>query len=133
MAHAVRPILLPDMLIAPVPLHWSRFLKRRYNQSALLAQSVARDLNTQCCPDLLHRHRRTAMLDKKGAEERIATLSGAIAINPNHASRVQGAAVLLVDDVLTTGATLNACASACLRAGAKDVRVLVLARVAKEL
>lgn len=75
MTRAVRPILRENMLIAPVPLHWTRFLKRRYNQSALLAQEVARQTGLSQCPDLLLRTKRTEMLDGKTAQERFSDLS----------------------------------------------------------
>lgn len=132
MAHPARSILKPESVIAPVPLHWSRFLRRRYNQSALLAQSLAQELGLASCPDLLLRKKRTAMLEGKSAEERFDLLRDAIRVNPIRASALQGRAVLLIDDVLTTGATLSACTVACQDAGAKDVNVLTLARVAKE-
>ncbi|WP_424985782.1 double zinc ribbon domain-containing protein [Microbulbifer sp. S227A] len=132
MAQAARSILVPDMIAVPVPLHWSRLLKRRYNQSALLAQSVARTLGIEHCPDLLQRVKRTPMLEGKTPDQRFGTLADAIRIHPNRAARLRGRAVLLIDDVMTTGATLGACSRVCAANGAKDVRVLTLARVAKD-
>lgn len=130
MARAARPILRAGMVIAPVPVHWTRLLRRRYSQSALLAQAVARQTGLAICPDLLIRHERTPMLDGLGAEARFATLAQAIRAHPRR--RMQGCEVLLVDDVMTSGATLSACAEACRAAGAANVSVLVLARVAKD-
>ncbi|MDK3071743.1 ComF family protein [Sedimentitalea sp. JM2-8] len=132
MMRAARPILRENMLIAPVPLHWTRFLKRRYNQSALLAQEVARQTGLPNCPDLLLRTKRTAMLDGKTAQERFSDLSDAIRVHPKRRHRLVARSILLVDDVMTTGATLTACTRACLDAGAHDVCVLTLARVAKD-
>ncbi|MDU9004266.1 ComF family protein [Sedimentitalea todarodis] len=132
MAHAARSILVPETVVVPVPLHWSRFLKRRYNQSALLAQSLAQELRIDVCPDLLRRTKRTAMLEGKTPEQRFATLEGAIQVNPDRKEKLQGRTALLIDDVMTTGATLSACTLACRANGAKDVRVLTLARVAKD-
>lgn len=132
MARAARPILKDGLLIAPVPLHWSRFVKRRYNQSALLAQELSNVAGLEYCPDLLHRTRRTPSLDGKSAVERVRTLDRAITVHPKRTSLMAGRGVLLVDDVMTSGATLTACTNACLEAGATEVRVLVLARVAKE-
>ncbi|WP_170327798.1 ComF family protein [Ruegeria arenilitoris] len=132
MAQAGRELFRDDMLIAPVPLHWSRLLKRRYNQSALLAQHLGRQTELDVCPDLLVRRVRTPVLDGKTASERAETLADAIVTHPKRLHRMQGRDVLLVDDVMTSGATLSACARVCLAAGANHIFVLVLARVAKD-
>lgn len=132
LARAARPFLRDGMLIAPVPLHWSRLLRRRYNQSALLAQALARQTGLPHCPDLLVRHRRTAALDGKGVADRFEMVSGAIRAHPRRRHRMAGRTVVLVDDVMTSGATLAACATACLDAGAAKVHILTLARVAKD-
>ncbi len=132
MMRAATPLLRPDMLVAPVPLHWSRLLRRRYNQSALLSQALAGEAGLACCPDLLQRIRRTAKQDGKSVEDRFAELTGAIAPHPGRRHRMAGRAVLLVDDVMTSGATLSACATACLDAGAARVDVVTLARVTRD-
>lgn len=132
MARAAEPILEPDMVLAPVPLHWMRLIRRRYNQSALLSRELARITGLAHCPDLLIRRRRTPSLDRKPMAQRFATLQNAIAPHPRRLSYMAGKAVLLIDDVMTSGATLAACAEACRAAGARDVFALVLARVAKE-
>lgn len=131
MAQAARPIVSGDMLVAPVPLHWTRLLKRRYNQSALLADVIARDLGLAHCPDLFHRVRRTPSLDGKTAQERQDILTDAIRANPKRLDLLAGRDVLLVDDVLTSGATLAAATQAAHAAGAARICVIVLARVAK--
>ncbi len=132
MARTARPILEDSLLIAPVPLHWMRFVKRRYNQSALLAQQLAKVTGLGHCPDLLLRRKRTPMLDGKSVTERAVALDGVIIAHPRRQSLIEGRGILLIDDVMTSGATLAACSDACLAAGAAEVRVLVLARVAKE-
>ncbi len=132
LAQAGREILVGGTLIAPVPLHWSRLVKRRYNQSALLAQHLGHETGLSVCPDLLQRRRRTPKLDGMNAETRFATLRDAISLHPKRRHRLMNRDVLLVDDVMTSGATLAACATACLSAGASRIRVLTLARVAKD-
>ncbi|WP_299650718.1 ComF family protein [uncultured Tateyamaria sp.] len=132
MRQAVMDMAPENALIAPVPLHWMRLAKRRYNQSALIAKSLSDMTGLDACPDLLERPRKTPSLDGKTRGERADILDGAIRINPRRRHRIINRTVVLVDDVMTTGATLSACAEACRAAGATDVCVAVLARVAKD-
>lgn len=132
MAAVARDLIGPETLVAPVPLHWRRLLKRRYNQSALLAQALAGQAGVEDCPDLLIRPRSTGSQEGKGRDQRFDNLAGAIRVRSGAGGRIAGRAILLVDDVMTSGATFAACAEACLGAGAADVRVLALARVCKE-
>ncbi len=132
MAVAGRDLLPGADMIAPVPLHWRRLIKRRYNQSAELARHVSRLSGRPFAPDLLSRRRATIPQEGMTRETRAANQSGAFAVNARHTPALAGRSVLLVDDVLTSGATLSACAD-CLRStGAARVDVLVLARVAFE-
>ena len=130
MANAARDLVKPNMLVVPVPLHRARLLKRRYNQSALLAGEVAQRLDLELSPDLLLRKRNTASLEGKDREARFFELHGAITVNPARRELLRDRPVLLVDDVMTTGATLEACTAACMGNGACDISILVLARVA---
>lgn len=122
-------------LIAPVPLHWTRLVRRRSNQAAELARALAKAAGRRgaFAPDLLIRTRRTPSQEGRTREERHENMRGAFAIRRRWAGRLEGARVLLVDDVMTTGATLSACAEACREAGAATVDALVLARVARAL
>ncbi|VAW03195.1 Competence protein F homolog, phosphoribosyltransferase domain; protein YhgH required for utilization of DNA as sole source of carbon and energy [hydrothermal vent metagenome] len=132
MAQAARVLLVDNMLIAPVPLHWIRMLRRRYNQAALLAEGVANETGLAWCPDLLTRPRRTKSLEGMGLDARFKTLEGAVTAHPKRRHRMAGRHVLLIDDVMTSGATFSAAAQACFASGAKDVSILALARVAKD-
>ena len=133
LARAAEPILTPNTLIAPVPLHWMRLLKRRYNQSALLATGLGKATRNSVCLDLLSRVKRTRSLDGLSADARFEMLSKSIKVNPKRRHRLIGRSVLLVDDVMTSGATLAACTEACLAAGADKVFAVTLARVAKDV
>ncbi len=132
MFRAAKPMLKPGMLVAPVPLHWLRLLKRRYNQAALLSGALARLAHLEHCPDLLIRRRHTGTQDGRDRDGRFTNLVDAIGVHPRRAARIEGRQVLLIDDVMTAGATLAASAEACIAAGAAGISVLVLARVAKD-
>lgn len=132
MRHSVADMASPQAIVVPVPLHWMRLAKRRYNQSALIAAHLATLTGLDCCADLLHRPRRTQSLDGKTRSDRAEILQGAIRVTPNRAQRIVNRPVILIDDVMTTGATLAACADACHAAGASEVCVAVLARVVKD-
>lgn len=129
MARAGSALLREADLLVPVPLHRVRLFKRRYNQAALLAKAVGRIAGLVCLPDALVRQRATASLGEKSAAERTAEVAGAFAVRPSRAPRLRGRRVLLIDDVMTSGATANACAATLLAAGAASVDVLAAARV----
>lgn len=133
MIKAGTDILSDGDVVAPVPLHWTRLLKRRYNQSVELSKPIARDCKTHHIPDLLTRFRRTSMQQDMSRDERFENQRAALCVTNRYSDFIQGKRIVLIDDVMTTGATLSACAEACFDAGAANVNVLVFARVARPL
>jgi len=117
-----------DMLI-PVPLHWRRAWRRRYNQSGALARVIERRSGVGLRTDLLQRVRATEQQVGLSRPQRASNVQGAFAVSATGKAELQGRRVVLIDDVLTSGATLDACARALLRAKAAEVDVLVFARV----
>ena len=133
MARAGADLLAGADLVAPVPLHWRRLFLRRYNQAQLLARmalAAAPPGGARLVPDLLRRRRWTGS-QGGDARQRADNVRRAFDLHPRHAAKVAGRTVLLVDDVLTTGATVEACAIALQRGGAAAVDVLTLARVVR--
>jgi ComF family protein len=120
-----------DILI-PVPLHRRRLWQRRFNQSALLARAIARDTDLPCLPDALQRNRHTVPQKGLSRSERHLNVRGAFAVRPRGTDQIKGKRVMIVDDVFTSGATLNECARILKKAGAAQVFVLTLARVTRE-
>ena len=112
-------------MIVPVPLHWQRYLQRSYNQSALLAKMLSRKINISY-KSPLKRIRKTPRQATLSRQERLENLKDAFIV-PTPA-KVAGKKILLVDDVLTTGATLHCCAEALLKAGAESVVIFTVAR-----
>ncbi len=129
MARAGAMLLRQADVLVPVPLHRRRLFLRRYNQAVLLARGLARAARKPLLPDALVRTRATASLGAKSAVERAAEIAGVFAVRASRVAGVTGRRVLLIDDVMTSGATANACAGALLAAGAAAVDVLVAARV----
>jgi ComF family protein len=118
-------------LIMPVPLHWTRLWSRGYNQAGWLAQSIAQRVAGVYAPELLIRKRRTPTQHGKSASGRARNVAGAFEVPPAKAPDLEGRHVLLVDDVFTTGATIEACTKVLLRAGAGKVDAVALARVVR--
>jgi len=134
MARTGAELLAAADLVTPVPLHWRRLFMRRYNQAQLLARvtvAAAPASSARLVPDLLLRRRWTGSQGGLAAQERRDNVRRAFALNPRWAAEVAGKCVLLVDDVLTTGATVEACVRVLSEAGARHVDVLTLARVVR--
>lgn len=123
--------LTPDTVLVPVPLHWTRLWRRGFNQSALLAQAVANLARADTAIDALVRVRATALSKGLGRKARADNVRGAFRVRGKAA--IKGRDVVLVDDVLTTGATADACARHLKRAGARSVTVLTWARVVRDI
>ena len=131
MARYMRPLInaLPDTILVPVPLHWTRLWWRGFNQSGLLAANLARLCGMEHRPALLRRVRRTKALKNMSPRQRSLEVRSAFAIDDT--AGVKGRSFLLVDDVLTTGSTSDACARTLLRAGAERVDLICFARVVR--
>jgi ComF family protein len=123
---------LPDrrdgVIVTPVPLHWTRMWSRSFNQSALIAKELGRLGGLDYIPDLLVRLRRTPSMRGLSGKERRKAVGKAFAVHPRWAGKFQGAQILLVDDVLTTGATSDGCTGALKKAGASWVQIFCWAR-----
>ena len=115
--------------LVPVPLHWRRLWTRRFNQSAALAEHIARESGIAVTHAALKRVKATAQQVGLSRKDRATNVQGAFKVAPGARPAVAGRRLILVDDVLTSGATSDACARALLRAGAAQVDVLVFARV----
>ena len=120
-----------DAILAPVPLHRWRIWRRGYNQSALVAAALAARAGREARLDLIEQVKATPPLRGLGPREREQAVRGAFRINPRRKKEAKGRAIVLVDDVYTSGATANACARILRRAGAATVEVLCWARVVK--
>ena len=129
MLRAGREVLEGADLLLPVPLHWTRLLSRRFNQSALLAQAIRGAGGPPVAADWLVRRRRTPSQGMLGPLARARNVRGAFVLRRGRS--VKGKRVVLIDDVLTTGATAEECARVLRRAGAAYVGVMVLARAVK--
>jgi ComF family protein len=115
-------------IIVPVPLHYWRMVRRRYNQSALIAKVLARETGLPAALDGLIRARHTPQQTGLTRAQRQKNVSGAFVVNPKKRDALKGKCVLLIDDVMTTGATLDACTKMLLKQGVAQVNVLTLAR-----
>jgi ComF family protein len=131
LSHAGRELLAEADALVPVPLHWRRLWVRRFNQSAMLAAAISAESGVPIATGLLRRVKPTAQQVGLSRTERAANVQGAFRVPPEARGGVAGRRLVLVDDVLTSGATVDGCARALLRAGAANVDVLIFARVAE--
>jgi ComF family protein len=129
LSRAAADLLAEADAIAPVPLHPMRLLERRYNQAAEIARPLARLAGVAYLPDALVRRRATETQGGKSGAHRRRNVASAFAVPERRRAQVEGRRILLIDDVLTTGATAEGCARALKRAGAARVDLAVLARV----
>lgn len=130
MVQAGRDVLEDADLLVPVPMHRLRLWQRRYNQAALLANAVSRLTGVPVCLDALRRVRHTRAQVGLRRPERQQNLQGAFGIAPEHQALITGRRVVVIDDVRTTGSTLNACAHILRKAGATRIDVLTFTLVA---
>ena len=129
MARAGHELLAEADVLVPVPLHWKRGWSRRYNQSGALARVIERQTGVKLSSEALRRVRPTQQQIGLSRKERASNVQGAFKVATERQSLIHGRRVVLIDDVLTSGATADACARALLRAKAASVDVLVFARV----
>lgn len=133
MARAGRELLDGADALVSVPLHWRRMWARRFNQSAALAKEISAASGIPVLHDAFKRVRATPQQVGLSKAERADNVQGAFRVPPEGKGDVAKRRLVLIDDVLTSGATADTCARALLRAGAKHVDVLVFARVVAPL
>src|SRR5690242_21062126 len=126
---AGRELLAEADALVPVPLHWRRLWARRFNQSAMLAKAIAQHSGVAIADAALKRIKATAQQVGLSQAQRAENVQGAFRVANDRKAEVAGRRLVLIDDVLTSGATSDACARALLRAGARNVDLLVFARV----
>lgn len=131
MARAGADLLARTDWLVPVPLHYTRLVRRGFNQAAWLAQGIGRQAGRPVSVDGLIRRRRTPPQGGKSVRQRRRNVAGAFVVRPDRCRQIEGHTITLVDDVMTTGATARACTRALKAAGAEKVNLLVLARVVR--
>lgn len=116
-------------IIIPVPIHYTKLIKRKYNHSALLGHKLGKKIGISCKTMILQKSKKTKDQMKLSGEQRLKNVKNAFNINKKHINYLSGKNVLLLDDVLTTGSTINECVKTLKKAGVNNVHILCLARV----
>lgn len=119
---------MDQLIITPVPLHWTRIWSRSFNQSALIGKQLAALTGIAFVPDLLVRHKRTPSMRGLDPKRRRKAVASAFALHPKYKGTLEGRKIILIDDVLTTGATSDGCVAVLKRGGAKWVQIFCWAR-----
>lgn len=132
MVRAGRPFWKEADLIIPVPLHKSRLRKRRFNQAGLLASAISHQIDIAFDPHSLIRHKETVSQGSQTAKGRFRNVQGAFSVPEDRKALIANRNIVLIDDVYTTGATLEACTRTLRRAGASRIFALTLARVVRD-
>jgi ComF family protein len=122
------PEEMDQLVITPVPLHWTRIWSRSFNQSALIGKQLAALTGIAFVPDLLVRHKRTPSMRGLDPKRRRKAVASAFALHPKYKGTLEGRKIILIDDVLTTGATSDGCVAVLKRGGAKWVQIFCWAR-----
>ncbi len=117
-----------NIIITPVPLHWTRMWSRSFNQSALIGRALSVQSGIAFVPDILVRHKRTPSMRGLNANGRRKAVAQAFAVHPKWRDRLKGSRIILIDDVLTTGATSDGCISVLKRNGASWIQLFCWAR-----
>ena len=131
MMRAGHDLLVERPLLVPIPIHWRRRIQRRYNQSAEIVRALAKVSDCEFCPDALLRTRATVAQENMDTSARSKNQTGSMSVSRNRGEVISGNNVVLVDDVMTTGATLTEASRALHAAGARQISCLVLARAVR--
>ena len=118
-------------LIIPVPIHFLKRLKRKYNQTEILANHLSKLSNTEYEPRILRKSKRTKSQEGLSRKQREENIKNSFSINEKFASKLKNKKIALIDDVLTTGSTVNECTRILKKSGAKSVTVITVARVTR--
>ena len=132
MARAGRGFWPQADVLVPVPLHFLRLRKRKFNQAALLARVLSEKTGLPCKPEYLWRHKATVSQGSQTAKGRFRNVQGAFSVPDEFKSVIMDKNIVIIDDVYTTGATLEACARTLRRAGAAKIYAITLARVVRD-